>query len=145
MTTDSVGQRARQNATGIVSTIVTGAWLAALFLGFDWWLALMLVGYVVVVPLTAMLFGDEDEWEEWVKEEAKPAGDTTDPSEDNTENSAVALQRLRERYANGELTEDQFERKLEQLLRTETLEDVEDQYGEGTDGDVTVEQERNRQ
>ncbi len=36
------------------------------------------------------------------------------------------LERLRGRYAAGDLTDEQFERKLERLLDTETLEDAED-------------------
>lgn len=37
-----------------------------------------------------------------------------------------ALETLRERYAAGELTDDQFEQKLDRLLETETLEDVQE-------------------
>src|SRR5699024_12347304 len=39
-----------------------------------------------------------------------------------------SLSIIRRRYAHGELTDAQFERKLEQLLKTENLEDVEDHY-----------------
>ena len=39
-----------------------------------------------------------------------------------------ALEILRDRYARGELTDQQFERKLERLIETESLEDVEDRY-----------------
>ncbi|MFC6754563.1 SHOCT domain-containing protein [Halorubrum tibetense] len=127
-------ERARRNATGIVSTVVTGTWLAALFLGFDWWLALLLFGYIVVVPVTAMLFGDEDDWEEWVDEgtyeDVVGETDTTEGdvggSRTADTNNADALQRLRTRYANGELTDDQFERKLDRLLETETPESAEE-------------------
>ncbi len=49
-----------------------------------------------------------------------PSPSTTD-GEDET-----PLDRLRQRYAVGELSDEQFERKLEQLLATETLEDAED-------------------
>ena len=40
---------------------VTGTWIAALLLGFDWWLAFMLFGYIVIVPVVSMLFDEEDE------------------------------------------------------------------------------------
>ena len=125
MTGSSPRERARQNATGIVSAVVTGTWLAALFLGFEWWLALMLFGYIVVVPVTAMLFGDEDDWEEWVDEDdVWTATDESGPvaTDNDAETNADALQRLRTRYANGELTDEQFERKLDRLLETETPE-----------------------
>lgn len=39
-----------------------------------------------------------------------------------------SLELLRNRYARGDLTDDQFERKLEQLLETETNKTTEDHY-----------------
>ncbi|MFB6228723.1 MAG: SHOCT domain-containing protein [Halobacteriales archaeon] len=117
----SPARRARENATGIVSTVVTGVWLAALFLDYEWWLPFMLFGYVVLVPVTAMLFGDEEEVTEWWDGEA----DTVENEETNEEDDP--LEELRARYARGELTDEQFERKLDRLLETETLEDVEDE------------------
>jgi Predicted membrane protein (DUF2078). len=116
----SPARRARQNAIGIVSTVVTGVWLAALFLNQEWWLPFMLFGYVVLVPVTAMLFGDEEEITEWWDGEADTVG------EEKTEETDP-LEQLRGRYARGELTEEQFERKLDRLLETETLEDIEDE------------------
>lgn len=53
--------------------------------------------------------------------------ETVTESEGTTESAADtrdALETLRERYAAGELTDEQFERKLERLLDTETLEDA---------------------
>lgn len=108
--------RARDNVTGIVSVLVTGIWLAALFLDQSWWLAFMLFGYIAVVPLTAILFGDESDVQEWWD------GDTAD-----TETKEDALEELRTRYARGDLTDEQFERKLERLLETETVEHIEDE------------------
>jgi len=122
-------ERFRENITGIVSTLVTGIWLAALFLGFEWWLPFMLFGYVVIVPITTMVFDeDEDEDEvdatDYIESTIGETGDTaTGEADEPTENP---LQTLRDRYARGELTDEQFERKLERLLETETLEDVED-------------------
>ncbi len=116
----SPARRARQNATGIVSTVVTGVWLAALFLDQEWWLPFMLFGYVVLVPVTAMLFGDEEEMAEWWDDSS------TTVENKNTEKEDDPLEQLRARYARGELTEEQFERKLDRLLETETLEDIED-------------------
>ncbi|QSG11502.1 SHOCT domain-containing protein [Halapricum desulfuricans] len=112
--------RARENLTEIVSVLVTGIWLAAMFTGQNWWLPFMLVGYVVIVPLTALLFGDEDDISEWWDDEVE----TT--AQSHTDEQLDALETLRERYARGELTDEQFERKVERLLETETLEDAED-------------------
>jgi len=114
-------QRARENAVGIVSMAVTGTWLAALFLDFDWWLPFMLFGYIVLVPVTAILFGDETEVERWWD------GERDEVAEAETDSGGDALEELRARYARGELTDEQFERKLDRLLETETIEDVEDE------------------
>jgi uncharacterized membrane protein len=116
----SPGRRARDNLPGIVSVLVTGIWLAAMFLGYSWWLPFMLFGYIVLVPVTAILFGDGSDIEEWWEGKAKGVSDEETDADD-------ALAELRSRYARGELTDEQFERKLERLLETETLEDIEEE------------------
>ena len=117
----SPARRVRENATGIVSMVVTGIWLAALFLDQGWWLAFMLFGYVVLVPVTAIRFDDESEMERWWDRETGEAG------AEKTAEKSDALEELRSRYARGELTDEQFERKLDRLLEAESLEDVEDE------------------
>ena len=133
MTTPSFGNRLRRNASGIAATVVTGTWLAALLLGFDWWLAFMLFGYIVVVPIIAMLFDEEDESvhveseNKSVHVESGSVRISKEPSagsDSDVEDTADALDRLRTRYANGDLTDEQFERKLDRLLETETPEDA---------------------
>lgn len=135
---DTPAERARDNAVEIASTLVVGLGLAALFLGVsNFWLVFVL-GFVVFVPLVALLFGDEsdrDEWwddmwgedwfDDWWGSSTKDDADSErkDAPEDGSEDS---LSIVRRRYARGELTDAQFERKLERLLETETLEDVED-------------------
>ena len=116
----SPARRARENATRIVSVLVTGIWLAALFLDQGWWLAFMLFGYIVLVPITEILFGDEEDVTEWWGGEADGVED------ENEDEESDALDELRARYARGELTDEEFERKLDRLLETETLEDIED-------------------
>jgi len=123
MTTGTPFERAAENLTGIVSVLVTGTWMAALFTGQEWWLGALLVGYIVVVPLTAMLFGDEADREKWVDEWT--GTETNETTTEQAEPEETPLESLRRRYADGELTDEQFERKLERLLETETLEDVE--------------------
>lgn len=132
MAADGSRERLRENATEIASTVVTGVWLAALLTGQGWWLAALLVGYIVVVPIVALLYGDEEDrsewwdddwwnWDEWWNDE------TADESDESAQpNNRDALETLRDRYARGELTDAQFERKLERLLETETVETVED-------------------
>ncbi|PAU84749.1 hypothetical protein CK500_04325 [Halorubrum salipaludis] len=141
MADTSTRERFRRNASGIASTVVTGTWLAALLLGFDWWLGFMLFGYIVIVPVVSMLF-DEEEESEWVDDDPStewetnretgrergreggrsPIGDRSGDREPG--DTADALDRLRARYAEGDLTDEQFERKLDRLLETETPEDA---------------------
>jgi uncharacterized membrane protein len=125
MVADGPLARARENLTGIVSMLVTGIWLAALLTDQGWWLGFMLFGYIVLVPLTALLFGDEEEVREhWGDEDGVVSA--PEPDRETTADEDDALATLRERYARGELTDEQFERKVEQLLETETLESAED-------------------
>ncbi|AGB38461.1 SHOCT domain-containing protein [Natronococcus occultus] len=115
--------RLRENATEVTATLVTGIWLAAMFTGQGWWLAALLFGYIVVVPMVALLFGDEDDVREWwTEDEIDP--ETLEEPDDEEPSATDALERLRDRYAAGELTDEQFERKLDRLLETETLEDA---------------------
>jgi uncharacterized membrane protein len=125
---ETLRERFRRNASGIAATTVTGTWLAALLLNFDWWLGFMLFGYIVIIPVVSMLF-DEEEAEESESEEYDPdplwgrRGEAAERDE-ATADTADALERLRTRYANGDLTDEQFERKLDRLLETETPEDA---------------------
>jgi len=120
----SPAKRFREDITDIVSVLVTGIWLAALLLGFEWWLPFMLFGYIALVPITAMLFDeDEEESGDWQKNRETADRQEADAADTSTED---ALQTLRDRYARGELTDQQFEQKLERLLETETIEDAEE-------------------
>lgn len=131
---DDPWTRLRENATAVASMLVTAFWLGAMFTGQEWWLAALLVGYIAVVPLIAILFGDEEDRREWVDDYSpgETRSDTSVDAEtadsDGSDGSDVdardALETLRERYAAGELTDEQFERKLERLLNTETLENA---------------------
>ncbi|MXR51160.1 SHOCT domain-containing protein [Halovenus sp. WSH3] len=121
MVDTSIRTRASENASGIAAVVVTGTWLALLMLDFssELWLAVMLFGYIAVVPIVSMLFEEDEE------SSTADSGSAGTQQTAESESTDEALQRLRQRYADGELTEDQFERKLERLLETETLEDVE--------------------
>ncbi len=128
----SPARRFRENIPSITAVLVTGIWLGALFTGQEWWLAFMLVGYVAILPIVSILFEDEEEAERDQGRERAQEG-RSEPVESGTRGRDAertvrspedALQTLRDRYARGELTDEQFERKLERLLETETLEDV---------------------
>lgn len=131
MSEDTPAARLRENAASVAATAVTGVWLAAMFTGQDWWLAALIVGYAAVVPLVALLFGDERDREEWWDDwmsggwlERDPSTDGVGATDGDEDDDPLAT--LRRRYAEGELTDEQFERKLERLLETETLEDAEE-------------------
>ena len=136
--------RLRENATGITSLLVTAFWLGAMVTGQEWWLAALLVGYIAVVPLVAILFGDEDDRREWADDYMSTSETETEPeptSTDSATDGRDALETLRERYAAGELTDEQFERKLERLLDTETLEEAQE-WARKRDRERTDERER---
>ena len=72
----------------------------------------------MLVPHLSVLLGGEDDAES----DVEPTGEqVTERSEGRD-----VLETLCARYARGELTDEQFKRKLERLLETETIEDVED-------------------
>lgn len=73
----------------------------------------LLFGYNIIAALLGLESPASD-----TPEEAEADEPTVDDKQD-------ALDRLRTRYAEGELTEAEFERRLETLLETETVGDVE--------------------
>ncbi|ELY93382.1 hypothetical protein C483_05433 [Natrialba hulunbeirensis JCM 10989] len=181
---DDAATRFRENATEITVMVVTGLWLALLFLpvGSSIWLPVLLFGYIVVIPLVAILYGDEDDretwwddwwgddsWEDWwgsnESESESESGNKSKNTNTNTKTNTnsrdeslatsrepnqtgdptpgAALETLRQRYAAGELTDDQFEAKLERLLETETIESADRWQREPSVADSRVD-ERNR-
>ncbi|VTT87750.1 unknown [Halorubrum sp. DM2] len=125
---ETLRERFRENASGIAATTVTGIWLAALLADFGWWLPFMLFGYVVIVPVVSMLFDDEEPESVHVESESGSVrverGEAAERDDRRSEDTTDALERLRTRYADGDLTDEQFERKLDRLLETETPEDA---------------------
>lgn len=122
----------RERAVAVTTFLVLGAGFVAMFLEVSWFWMVWVLGFAVLVPMLAVLLGVENEDdEEAITESAgqttRDAGDTAAPEYRGADDSgADALETLRERYARGDLTDEQFERKLERLLETETIEDVED-------------------
>jgi len=55
------GERDRDR---VAARDVTAFWLGAMFTGQSWWLAALLVGYIAVVPVVAILFGDKEDQRE---------------------------------------------------------------------------------
>lgn len=126
-------ERLRGNAVGLTTMLVLGVGLLALFLGVpNFWLIFAL-GFAVVVPIVAMLYGEENEQEaqqSYRNRDREESRVGRDQRTHGSETDDGPLETLRRRYARGELTDAQFERKLEALLETETLEDAEDRRQE---------------
>ena len=118
--------RARNNITGIVSLLVTGLWMAALFTGVENWWIVLIIGYAVVLPLAGILFDEDEVSEAWTGDRETAEQTQSASGSSGTASDETPLESLRRRYAEGELTDEQFERKLDRLLETETLEDVEE-------------------
>ncbi|SDQ27957.1 SHOCT domain-containing protein [Natronobacterium texcoconense] len=84
-------------------------------------LAAIETSIAIIVAIFALIFGGE------ILEQLTPLLETeVDEEEASTvEDHQDALERLRTRYADGELSDAEFERRLEVLLETETVDDVE--------------------
>lgn len=152
-------KRLLQSPTALVTVLVTVIWVFGYAVGADWWLIALIVGYAVGIPISSVLLegnppssgspasvsGESTRQTEETRRNGS-AGD--EPTRDgqgrerrgaNTNSTADALETLRERYAAGDLSEAQFEAKLEQLLETETVEDA-SAYVETNETDDTPEE-----
>jgi len=124
-------ERLRNNVTSATGLVVIGLSVLAYAAGLPNVWVLLFVGLLVVTPLVGLLVGDDDWrkwdplsdefWEDIFGEESTETGETQDEAEAERD----PLLTLRERYARGELTDEAFERRLELLLETESLEEVE--------------------
>jgi hypothetical protein len=99
-------------AASAVSALTLTVAFGLLALGVDWFWVAFPVGFGGVLPLTVALDAAREGTASGVDvEEGAPTGDDTRPG-----GTQAALAELRRRYASGELTDDAFERKVEELL-----------------------------
>jgi uncharacterized membrane protein len=110
-----------------VATLPIGV-LTALFVGLVPAAVVFVVGWLLLVPVTAILFGGEmmSGPVSGELEAEMEAAITGSDSDDRTSKDPVEV--LRQRYARGEISDADLERGLEALLETEGLdaEDTED-------------------
>jgi uncharacterized membrane protein len=108
-------RNAREELPGVVAVLVLGLGLADLFLnvvpGIPFWV-IFIIGFAVVLPLVGILFDEDDEYATGTEPSAGRNREGEQEQED-------ALERLKRRYAEGEIGDEEFERRLERLLETE--------------------------
>ena len=111
--------------TAVVALAVLPAGiLTGLFVGVTAAVAVVAVGYLFVLPATAVvlsalgLFATEPE--DWENGEP-PVTEPTASEADAPSNDADPLADLRERYARGDIDDVEFERKLDRLIQTEDV------------------------
>lgn len=121
--------RSSDDLISIVSLLVLGAGFVAMFAELDYFFVIWIIGFTVLVPIIGILSGErEDESEgeddEWNVADAQHevTNESTATDSHSSTSTQDALSTLRERYAQGDLTDEQFERKLDRLLETETPE-----------------------
>jgi uncharacterized membrane protein len=110
MTADSPLERALDEPTAMAVLLVLGLGFLTMFAGVSWFWMIFVFGFAVIVPLVAVLYEDWDDESD------------VDEAETTTEDP---LETLRDRYARDELTDEQFERKLDRLLETESISRIE--------------------
>lgn len=104
-----------------VVAILYGVLLIAAFYAF----AVGVGSLFLLVAFLAVGFTGVAAWVAFVGRKRGWGGDTQSASDGMSETD-TPLETLRSRYARGELTDAQYERKLERLLEADTLEHVED-------------------
>ena len=104
----------------IVAGATTGLVLAVAFgllaLGVSWFWVVFPVGFAGLLPVAMGVT-------KWY--ERRQADPRTPTSESTTTAEEEALETLRNRYARGEIDEAEFERRVEVLLETESVDDAE--------------------
>lgn len=113
----------------LAAVAVLGLGFIVLALGYSWFWVVWVVGFVSLVPITAI-----------VSEAIADA----DSGEESPADEAEALEVLRERYAAGEIDDAEFERRLDALLGTETVEEARDRVEDRRPDRGRVDPERER-
>jgi hypothetical protein len=109
-----------------VATLPIGI-LAAMFLGLQPAVAVFLIGWFLLTPGSALLFGTtpgmSNEMDELIQEEMKRSIQEQRESshDDGIDTSTDPVEKLRQRYASGEIDDHEFEQKLEAILEMEDI------------------------
>ena len=109
------GDAEKHPAVRLTALLVLGAGLLALFAGIEWFWMVFALGFAVLVPIVKIVSEGLDDGTDTGRTTADEATSEPDSKQD-------ALDALRARYTRGELSDAEFERKVETLLETETPE-----------------------
>jgi hypothetical protein len=129
---------------GVLTMSILGVGFLDLFLnvlpGVPFFLV-WIIGFAVVLPIVAILLGDDEaeggafgsferDMERFGEEMERVFGggsrrpEPDDEDEPTERDTSDAIETLRRRYARGDLTDEQFETKLDRLLETDTPENA---------------------
>lgn len=97
--------------TGAVSAVTFLVGFGLMFAGFSFFWVAFVIGFAGVLPMALGLA------KYYQRDGSVGPGDSTDETED-------ALEDLRRRYARGELSDEEFDRRVERLLETESVRDA---------------------
>lgn len=103
---------AEEIVTGAVSAITFLVGFGLMFAGVQFFWVAFVVGFAGVLPMALGLVN-------YYQQKESKAGNTGTGTE--TED---ALEELRQRYARGEFSDEEFERRVERLLETESVSDA---------------------
>jgi hypothetical protein len=126
--------RIGETATELLTMLILGLGFLDLFLGVvpgvEFWM-IWVIGFAVVLPIVAILLDVDDEGADrsdasTAEVDGEGRRDRADPDEGRDDSTRDAIETLRDRYARGDLTDEQFERKLDRLLETDSPESAAD-------------------
>ena len=100
-----------QAVSGVVMALTFLVGFGLMFAGVPWFWVAFPVGFAGLLPAAIGLA-------RWYERSWSVSEPTASPEE-------RALEELRERYARGDLTDEEFERRVERLLETESIDDAE--------------------
>jgi hypothetical protein len=111
-----------QVVSGVVIALIFVVGFGLMFAGVPWFWVAFPVGFAGLLPAAIGLARRYERSQE------------TTATEDERSAEEDALEELKARYARGELTDEEFERRVERLLETESVEDAEAFLGGGGSG-----------